>query len=36
MTTSIAREDLIKFLEATGHIPRITAVTGGAAEASEA
>jgi Ala-tRNA(Pro) deacylase len=36
MTTSIAREDLIKFLEATGHIPRVTAVTGGAAEVSEA
>src|SRR5207244_3764532 len=35
-TTSIAREDLIKFLEATGHVPRITSVTGGPAEASEA
>jgi len=27
-TTSLASEDLIKFLEATGHSPRITAVTG--------
>jgi Ala-tRNA(Pro) deacylase len=27
-TTSIARADLIKFLEATGHLPRITAVAG--------
>jgi Ala-tRNA(Pro) deacylase len=27
-TTSIASEDLIKFLEATGHPPHITAVTG--------
>jgi Ala-tRNA(Pro) deacylase len=26
-TTSIAREDLAKFLEATGHLPRITSVT---------
>jgi Ala-tRNA(Pro) deacylase len=26
MTTSIAREDLVKFLEATGHRPRIEAV----------
>ena len=26
MTTSIAREDLVKFLEATGHPPRILAV----------
>jgi Ala-tRNA(Pro) deacylase len=26
-TTSIAREDLVKFLEATGHLPRITSVT---------
>jgi Ala-tRNA(Pro) deacylase len=36
MTTSIAREDLVKFLEATGHRPRIepiadSAETGGAA-----
>jgi Ala-tRNA(Pro) deacylase len=27
MTTSIARDDLLRFLEATGHPPRITAVT---------
>jgi Ala-tRNA(Pro) deacylase len=27
-TTSLAAQDLIKFLEATGHVPRITAVTG--------
>jgi Ala-tRNA(Pro) deacylase len=28
MTTSIAREDLVKFLESTGHPPRIEAVAG--------
>ena len=28
MTTSIARDDLVKFLEATGHPPRIVPVTG--------
>ena len=28
MTTSIARDDLVKFLESTGHPPRIVAVTG--------
>jgi Ala-tRNA(Pro) deacylase len=28
MTTSIARDDLVKFLEATGHVPRIEAITG--------
>ena len=28
MTTTIAREDLVKFLEATGHGPRILAVSG--------
>ena len=28
MTTSIARDDLIKFLQATGHPPRIMAVAG--------
>ena len=28
MTTSIARDDLVKFLEATGHPPRIVAVAG--------
>ena len=27
-TTTLAAADLIKFLEATGHVPRITAVTG--------
>jgi Ala-tRNA(Pro) deacylase len=30
-TTSIARADLIKFLEATGHLPRIVSVTDGGA-----
>ena len=29
MTTSIARADLVRFLESTGHSPRIAAVTGG-------
>jgi len=28
MTTSIARDDLVKFLQATGHIPRIERVSG--------
>jgi Ala-tRNA(Pro) deacylase len=28
MTTSIARDDLVRFLESTGHPPRIAAVTG--------
>src|SRR5689334_1349108 len=28
MTTSIARQDLLKFLESTGHPPRIVAVSG--------
>jgi Ala-tRNA(Pro) deacylase len=28
MTTSITRDDLIKFLDATGHPPRIVAVSG--------
>jgi Ala-tRNA(Pro) deacylase len=28
MTTSIARDDLVKFLEATGHVPRIERVSG--------
>jgi Ala-tRNA(Pro) deacylase len=27
MTTSIARDDLVKFLAATGHPPRIVAVS---------
>jgi Ala-tRNA(Pro) deacylase len=30
MTTSIGRDDLVTFLRATGHEPRIMAVTGGA------
>jgi hypothetical protein len=30
MTTSIARDDLTKFLQATGHPPRIMAVAGAA------
>jgi Ala-tRNA(Pro) deacylase len=30
MTTSLTREDLVKFLEATGHPPRIEAVADGA------
>jgi Ala-tRNA(Pro) deacylase len=33
MTTSIARDDLVRFLDATGHIPRIEAVSGAAATA---
>ena len=28
MTTSISRDDLVRFLESTGHPPRIVAVTG--------
>jgi Ala-tRNA(Pro) deacylase len=32
MTTSLARADLVKFLEATGHVPRIEAVADGAGE----
>jgi Ala-tRNA(Pro) deacylase len=28
MTTSIARDDLVKFLESTGHVPRIERVSG--------
>lgn len=28
MTTSIARRDLVKFLESTGHLPRIERVSG--------
>jgi Ala-tRNA(Pro) deacylase len=28
MTTSIGRDDLVKFLEATGHIPRIERMSG--------
>ena len=34
MTTSIARDDLIKFLEATGHTPRIERVSGLSPEAA--
>ena len=34
MTTSIKREDLVKFLEATGHIPRIERLSAGAPDAS--
>jgi Ala-tRNA(Pro) deacylase len=33
MTTAIARDDLVRFLKATGHPPRILAVTGPEAEA---
>jgi len=32
MTTSIGRDDLVAFLEATGHIPRIERVSGRAPE----
>ena len=28
MTTTIARDDLVKFLESTGHVPRIERVSG--------
>ena len=28
MTTTIARDDLVKFLESTGHLPRIETVSG--------
>ena len=34
MTTSLKREDLLKFLEATGHSPRISRVSGVSAEAA--
>ncbi len=33
MTTALAREDLLRFLRATGHEPLILSVAGGAAEA---
>ena len=33
MTTSIARENLVKFLESTGHAPRIERVSGRPADA---
>jgi Ala-tRNA(Pro) deacylase len=32
MTTSIGRDDLVAFLKATGHVPRIEALTEGPAE----
>jgi len=35
MTTSIARDDLVKFLDATGHNPRIERISGAAAEVLE-
>jgi Ala-tRNA(Pro) deacylase len=34
MTTSIARDDLVKFLELTGHMPRIEHVSGRLADPS--
>jgi Ala-tRNA(Pro) deacylase len=34
MTTSIARDDLVRFLEATGHSPRIERVSGPGPDAS--
>ncbi|MGD9845833.1 MAG: prolyl-tRNA synthetase associated domain-containing protein [Variibacter sp.] len=34
MTTAIGREDLVRFLEATGHPPRIVAVSGDGAAAA--
>jgi Ala-tRNA(Pro) deacylase len=34
MTTNLRREDLVKFLEATGHSPRIMRVSGVSAEAA--
>ena len=35
-TTTVSREGLVKFLEATGHLPRIEAVSGPAAAAAQA
>ena len=35
MTTSIARDDLVKFLQSTGHPPRIEPVTGPLPEAPD-
>jgi Ala-tRNA(Pro) deacylase len=35
MTTTIARDDLVRFLEATGHLPRIVAVSGAGAERAD-
>jgi Ala-tRNA(Pro) deacylase len=34
MTTSLKRDDLVKFLEATGHPPRITRISARPAGAS--
>jgi Ala-tRNA(Pro) deacylase len=34
MTTSIGRDDLVKFLDATGHVPRIERVAGAADQAA--
>ncbi len=34
MTTAIARDDLVKFLESTGHPPRIETISGPSAEGS--
>jgi Ala-tRNA(Pro) deacylase len=34
MTTSIGRDDLVKFLESTGHPPRIETISGAFAEGS--
>ena len=34
MTTAIAARDLVKFLEATGHPPRIAELAGGAAHSA--
>src|SRR5664279_33487 len=34
MTTSIARDDLVKFLQSTGHVPRIERVSGPTPDAS--
>ena len=34
MTTSLSREDLVKFLESTGHMPRIEQVSGLSPEAA--
>ncbi len=36
MTTSIGRDDLVKFLAATGHVPRIERVVDGSADADGA
>ena len=34
MTTSLSREDLVKFLKSTGHLPRIERVSGQSPEAT--